>query len=111
MRLVFCPKCKTLMVPVKRSGRTVFKCSKCGYEEEPEASSLEAYRERSEVRRGEGVMVVEREGELLPKTRARCRRCGNEEAYYWLQQTRAADEPPTRFYRCTKCGYTWREYE
>ncbi|MEM4865380.1 MAG: hypothetical protein QXY09_02690 [Acidilobaceae archaeon] len=25
-------------------------------------------------------------------------------------QTRAADEPPTRFYRCTKCGYTWREY-
>jgi len=25
-------------------------------------------------------------------------------------QTRAADEPPTRFYRCTKCGHTWREY-
>ncbi|HDJ94789.1 MAG TPA: transcription factor S, partial [Acidilobales archaeon] len=19
--------------------------------------------------------------------------------------------PPTRFYRCTKCGHTWREYE
>ncbi|MCD6114052.1 MAG: transcription factor S, partial [Thermoprotei archaeon] len=40
-----------------------------------------------------------------------CPKCGNREAYVWMMQTRAADEPPTRFYRCTKCGYTWREYE
>ncbi|MBI2112883.1 transcription factor S, partial [Candidatus Woesearchaeota archaeon] len=26
------------------------------------------------------------------------------------QQTRGADEPETRFFRCTKCNYTWREY-
>ncbi|MEM0290915.1 MAG: transcription factor S, partial [Thermoplasmata archaeon] len=31
-------------------------------------------------------------------------------AYWMLKQTRAADEPETRFYICTKCGYRWREY-
>ena len=25
-------------------------------------------------------------------------------------QTRSADEPTTRFYRCQKCKFTWREY-
>ncbi|MCJ2562923.1 MAG: transcription factor S, partial [Candidatus Thermoplasmatota archaeon] len=27
-----------------------------------------------------------------------------------LRQTRAADEPETRIYRCTKCSHTWREF-
>ncbi|NMC10854.1 MAG: transcription factor S, partial [Methanothrix sp.] len=25
--------------------------------------------------------------------------------------TRAADESPTRFLTCTKCGFRWRRYE
>ncbi|MDP6459515.1 MAG: transcription factor S, partial [Candidatus Hydrothermarchaeota archaeon] len=29
---------------------------------------------------------------------------------WWLLQTRKADESETRFYRCTKCKFTWREY-
>jgi DNA-directed RNA polymerase subunit M len=31
-------------------------------------------------------------------------------AYFWTQQTRGADEPETRFFKCTKCSHTWREY-
>ncbi|PIO07920.1 transcription factor S, partial [Candidatus Pacearchaeota archaeon CG10_big_fil_rev_8_21_14_0_10_35_219] len=31
-------------------------------------------------------------------------------AYFWTMQTRAADESETKFYRCTKCDHTWREY-
>jgi DNA-directed RNA polymerase subunit M len=27
-----------------------------------------------------------------------------------MRQTRAADEPTTRIYRCAKCSNTWREY-
>ncbi|MHB8604600.1 MAG: RPA12/RPB9/RPC11 RNA polymerase family protein [Thermoplasmatota archaeon] len=38
----------------------------------------------------------------------RCGRCGNWGAYYYLLQTRRADEPTTRFYRCTKCGKQWK---
>ena len=40
----------------------------------------------------------------------RCDDCGNTEAWYTLKQTASADEPPTRFFKCTECGYRWREY-
>ena len=41
----------------------------------------------------------------------KCPKCGHDEAYYKIIQTRRADEPPTRIYKCTKCGHVWREYE
>ncbi len=47
---------------------------------------------------------------MAQKTRVKCPKCGNMEAYVWIEQTRAADEPPTKIYKCTKCGYMWREY-
>lgn len=28
----FCPKCGGLMVPAKKNGKTVLRCTKCGYE-------------------------------------------------------------------------------
>lgn len=56
------------------------------------------------------TVVVEEEVSTLPTTKARCPNCGNNEAYWRLEQTRAADEPETRIYRCTECNHTWREY-
>jgi len=47
----------------------------------------------------------------MPTIRASCPKCGHNEAYWWLLQTRRADEGSTRFYRCVKCGFTWREYD
>ena len=44
---------------------------------------------------------------LSPK----CPKCGNDEAHYFVYQTRAADEAPTIFYKCTRCGYRWRSYD
>ncbi|MBI2108536.1 transcription factor S, partial [Candidatus Woesearchaeota archaeon] len=32
-------------------------------------------------------------------------------AYFWLVQTRAGDEPETKFLRCEKCSHTWRDYD
>ena len=46
----------------------------------------------------------------LPKTRILCTQCGHTEAYFVIRQTRSADEPETRIYRCSKCNYSWREY-
>ena len=37
-----------------------------------------------------------------------CGDCGNGRASYRIMQTRAADEPPTRFYKCVECGNRWR---
>ena len=39
-----------------------------------------------------------------------CPKCNAKKAISWVEQTRASDEPPTRFYKCASCGYTWREY-
>lgn len=47
----------------------------------------------------------------LPKIEAKCEECGNDMAYYYLQQTRAADESETRFYICTECDNKWRDYD
>ena len=44
------------------------------------------------------------------KEKAECPKCHNGEAFWVMRQTRAADEPTTRIYRCVKCSHTWREY-
>ena len=56
------------------------------------------------------VMVIDEKTDTLPKTKAKCERCGHNEAYWVIRQTRAADEPETRIYRCVKCSHSWREY-
>ena len=65
-----------------------------------------------EERKEKELTVIEENEDMsvLPKTNVRCPKCGNNEAYWILLQTRAADEPETRIYTCTKCGYRWREY-
>lgn len=104
------------MVPRRKNGRTYATCSRCGYEEEM-ASSTAAYLIKREIKHTdkEKIVVID-ENVKMPKIASitkgvECPKCGNREAYVWMMQTRAADEPPTRFFRCTKCGYTWREYE
>jgi DNA-directed RNA polymerase subunit M/transcription elongation factor TFIIS len=37
-----------------------------------------------------------------------CPECGNIQAYWWIVQTDAGDEPSAQFFRCTKCNHTWR---
>ena len=59
---------------------------------------------------GKELTVEADAGATLPKTRILCPNCGNTEAYFRLEQTRSADEPETRIYRCCKCNHSWREY-
>lgn len=57
------------------------------------------------------VPILEKESSGLPTTNAKCPDCGNKIAYWWLRQLRSADESEVRFFRCTKCSKTWREYD
>ena len=54
--------------------------------------------------------VISENVATLPKTRITCPECGHTEAFFVIRQTRAADEPETRIYRCCKCNHSWREY-
>jgi DNA-directed RNA polymerase subunit M len=60
-----------------------------------------------------GFYVVDKSKseEDLPKVKEDCPDCGHDTAFFWTKQTRASDEPETKFYRCVKCKKTWREYQ
>ena len=104
--MLFCPKCKSIMMPRQEKGRTVLACS-CGYRGDGAPVKLSESGKKEE----RDIVAVEKEVEVHPKTEAECSKCGNQEAYTWEVQTRAGDEPPTKFFKCTKCGHTWRDYK
>lgn len=110
----FCPKCGGVMKPKKEGGRTVWVCTRCGHRLESAGQEGKlSISTRIEKSPRDQLIIIDAENNAnLPITRdVTCPKCGNHEAYYWLLQTRAADEPSTRFYKCTRCGHVWREYE
>lgn len=100
---MFCPKCKSLMMPSE--GKLV--CNNCSETVVPSGKSTTIVTERRQDRE---ILVVDEKTDILPKTKAKCAKCGHNEAYWILRQTRASDEPETRIYRCVKCSHSWREY-
>ncbi len=100
----FCPKCGSLLKPKEKKGKKLLVCS-CGYTNKK--AKIESMKEK--IKQEEGMDVIDEDNVSLPKTETECPECGHEEAYYWLQQTRAGDEPETKFLKCTECKNVWRE--
>jgi transcription factor S len=99
----FCPECGCIMSGDGESS----KCQRCGHKSKDKLKIESS--EKIETK--QGVAFIDEKGSsVLPVMEATCRKCKNKEAYFWMQQTRAADEAPTRFFKCTKCNHTWREY-
>ena len=106
MVMEFCPECGGMMLP---SGDE-FKCNKCGHEKK-DKDKADKYELTEKVETKDTVIIKGEEIDTLPTTKATCPKCGNNKAFWWLQQTRSADEAETRFLRCMKCKHTWREYD
>ncbi|MFT4309491.1 MAG: transcription factor S [Candidatus Woesearchaeota archaeon] len=108
--VLYCNKCGAIMVPNNDGGKMSFKCTKCKHTVKRVDSETKIIKEpiKKEDRR---VEVVDENAESLPIVDAECRKCGNAQAYFWTLQTRAGDEGETRFFRCTECKNTWREYD
>ena len=100
MLMKFCPKCGGLLV--QREKELI--CT-CGYRETAECVSIKEIIKKKQVPKATGEVK-----DTMPTMEVKCPKCGHGLAYWWTRQTRAADEPETTFYRCTKCGYSWREY-
>jgi transcription factor S len=104
---MFCPECKSLMM----SSGGQLKCRKCGYIRKIESTdNMTKKRERVEKE----IMIVDDEGDkirTMPTIQIKCPKCGNNLATWWLRQLRAADESEVRFFKCTECDHTWRQYD
>ena len=103
----FCSNCGTVLVMDRAKQCLV--CPKCGSEELLEGGITYS---KTGSEKDKIVVIGRKELNLrtTPQVKVECPKCGNKKAYWWMVQTRSADESATQFYRCTKCGHTWREY-
>lgn len=97
--MMFCPKCGSLMIS---------NSCKCGYTSK---SSNVELKEEVKVKTDKVDIIDGQEDAMLPETETECPKCKHTKAVFWMVQTRAGDEPETKFLKCKKCGYTWRDYK
>jgi DNA-directed RNA polymerase subunit M len=110
VEMEFCEKCGNLMIVKKGRKNVVLICKACGRKKTPKGQKIVLSEKLAGKKKEIVIMSKGEEMAELPKTKMMCPKCEHVEAYWWMQQTRAADEPPTLFYKCTKCGYSWRSY-
>jgi len=95
------------LLPVQKAKSIVLACPACSYETQKTAKTVQ----HLETGRDSIVIIGKKEQKIrpLPTVKMECPKCGHKEAFYWIVQTRGADESSTQFFRCTSCGSTWRE--
>ncbi|HUT26963.1 MAG TPA: transcription factor S [Methanomassiliicoccales archaeon] len=101
---MFCPKCRSIMKPDK--GAFICRNPICGCEVTKTGEPVCFTTSGKEKE----MTVIEGNAPTLPRTRTECPKCGHLEAFWVLRQTRAADEPETKIFRCVSCSHSWREY-
>ena len=100
----FCPKCGAILILKTKN----YGCPRCSYftKEKIDLKSSEKTEGKKEI-----AVVKEKDSEINPIVEEECPKCGNKKAYFWTMQTRTSDEAETKFYKCTKCGHTYRDYK
>jgi len=82
-------------------------CASCGLvqKKKPKIKAAEKIHQKESV-----AVIKENSDNTNPIVEIKCPKCKNKKAYFWTKQTRASDESETKFYKCVKCGHTWRVY-
>ena len=104
----FCSDCGTKLVADKKNLKQL-SCPRCGKKKELKQKIIKLGQNHKSK---ESIIVVDNKQNLLttPTKNIECIKCKNNLAQVWQVQTRSGDEGSTQFYRCTKCGFTWRLY-
>lgn len=104
--MLFCPKCGSLLKSKAEKGKRIMFCS-CGFvNKDIKGAEIK----ETIVDNEKEIEVVSEDDQPYPLTKAICPKCKHTKAFYWLVQTRAGDEPETKFLKCEKCKHTWRDY-
>jgi len=113
----FCAECGSRLVPKKVSSGNqtliMLVCTKCKYKKHEVEKEVKLWGKFIEHNPKQFVAVISKEEQRLnplPTIHVDCPRCGNNSANVWQVQTRGSDESSTQFFRCLRCGYTYREY-
>ena len=113
MSMEFCETCGSMLEPKRVDGKVVMSCPKCGEVGEL-SKEKQTLTDKVQHSTEESMVVIEDPDSFstMPIKKMPCPKCKkNTDTQYWAVQTRSGDEAPTRFYRCTKCKHTWREYD
>jgi len=101
----FCDECGSMM----KTEDGVWVCGSCGHEKGRDREKEERMVTTTGQEETEVVDISEAKDQGRPTTTAQCPECDNDQAYWYMQQIRAADESETRFFVCTECEHKWRE--
>ena len=105
--MMFCPKCGSILIPKKEKDKPLFRCQ-CGYSD----IGKKSIKIKEVIKEKKAIEAVEDNVEIYPLTSdVECPKCGHGKAHYWEIQTRASDEPATKFLKCEKCKHIWRDYK
>jgi DNA-directed RNA polymerase subunit M len=103
----FCKNCGNVLIIVNNDTEKFLFCRKCNLKYPADEEVVFA----TKVDKEKKIIVCDSDESIFPTTNVLCPKCQTMEKAEWtLIQTRAADEPPTKFYRCKKCSWVWREY-
>ncbi len=100
----FCPKCGSILEEKRKN----YGCIRCNYVSKGKIKIIS----EEKIRQGKEIGIVkDKDTDFFPVVAYECSKCKNKECYFWTTQTRSADEAETRFFKCTKCKHTVREYK
>lgn len=104
LMMEFCPRCGSILIQKRKNDG----CPRCSYSAKGKIKikTSEKISEKKQV-----AVISEKDSEVHPIIDETCKKCGNKKAYFWTLQTRSSDESETKFFKCTKCSHTWRDYE
>src|SRR3989344_1352963 len=98
----FCQRCGALIV--MKNDKAV--CASCGYK----TGKTLKIKSSEKMDKKETIAVIKQDEDTQPIVYMKCPKCKNNRCYFWTQQTIAADESETKFFKCVKCKHSWRAY-
>ena len=113
----FCDDCGGMLVSENQEGDKVMKCRSCGkIADDTDEDDYKVTEEKEEDPMDRLNVNDGSEESIRPTTQRECPQCSEnsndkKEHEWWMEQTRASDEPETRFYKCTECGNVHKVYD
>jgi DNA-directed RNA polymerase subunit M len=109
----FCEECGGMLVSSNNEGDSQMECRNCGTIHEVDGDDYKVTETKEEDPKDRlNVNDEDSDESTRPTTTKECPSCGDEQEHeWWMEQTRASDEPPTRFYKCRNCGNVHKEYD